>query len=68
MIANTPFALTPDQYLVPSDQYQIFGLNSTLYYAWIGDGGGLGSVNFIIGQKVLEYLVSGVSSYAGPSD
>ncbi|QRV81439.1 aspartyl protease [Ceratobasidium sp. AG-Ba] len=57
-ISNTRFTLSPDQYLVPADQYEIFGLDSTRFYAWLGDGGGLGAVNFIIGQKVLEHLYS----------
>lgn len=57
-ISNTPFTLSPDQYLVPQGQYDLFKLNSTSYYAWFSDGGGFGGVNFIIGQKVLEHLVS----------
>ncbi|KAG8742410.1 hypothetical protein FRC10_001544 [Ceratobasidium sp. 414] len=58
IVANTSFTLSPDQYLVPAEQYEPFGLDSKMFYAWIGDGGGLGGVNFIIGQKVLEYLYS----------
>jgi len=57
-ISNTPFTLSPDQYLVPQAQYDLFKLNSTSYYAWFSDGGGFGGVNFIIGQKVLEHLYS----------
>ncbi|KAG9122169.1 hypothetical protein FRC07_001565 [Ceratobasidium sp. 392] len=58
VIANRSFTFTPDQYLVPPEQYEIFGLNSSKFYAWFADGGGLGGVNFIIGQKVLEHLYS----------
>ncbi|KAF8597294.1 acid protease [Ceratobasidium sp. AG-I] len=57
-ISGTAFTLSPDQYLVPEGQYDLFGLNSTSYYAWFTDGGEFGSVNFIIGQKVLEHLYS----------
>jgi hypothetical protein len=62
-INNTPFSLAPDQYLVPKEQYALFGLNQTFYYAWLGEGGASNSVNFIIGQKVLEHFVSLLSEY-----
>ncbi|KAG8692917.1 hypothetical protein FRC08_009455, partial [Ceratobasidium sp. 394] len=58
IVANASFTLSPEQYLVPAEQYELFGLEPAKFYAWFGDGGGLGGVNFIIGQKVLEYLYS----------
>ncbi|KAG8696229.1 hypothetical protein FRC08_007299 [Ceratobasidium sp. 394] len=58
IVANSSFTLSPEQYLVPAEQYELFGLEPAKFYAWFGDGGGLGGVNFIIGQKVLEYLYS----------
>lgn len=54
---GSPFTLTPDQYLVPQDQYSEFGLSSGKYYAWINDGGSSG-VDTIIGQKFLENYYS----------
>lgn len=57
-IANTLVSLTPEQYLVPKEQYLSPGLDQTLYYAWFGDGGASNSVNFIIGHKVFEHFYS----------
>lgn len=52
-IGGTDLALTPSQYLVPTDQYSNFGISGNDFYAWISDGGD-SSVDFIIGQKFLE--------------
>ncbi|CAK7238280.1 hypothetical protein SEUCBS140593_010506 [Sporothrix eucalyptigena] len=54
---STTYTLTPSQYLVPTDQYSYYGLNSGSYYSWIGDGGSSG-VDTIIGQKFLENYYS----------
>lgn len=54
---STTYPLTPSQYLVPTAQYSVFGLQSGKYYAWINDGGTSG-VNTIIGQKFLENYYS----------
>ncbi|KAJ3497182.1 hypothetical protein NLG97_g2099 [Lecanicillium saksenae] len=56
-IGSNTYTLTPDQYLVPSAQYSVFGLTSGKYYAWINNGGSSG-VNTIIGQKFLEIYYS----------
>ncbi|KAL7933839.1 putative aspartic protease [Trichoderma chlorosporum] len=50
---STTYSLTPSQYLVPTAQYEFYGLTSGKYYAWINDGGSSG-VDVIIGQKFLE--------------
>ncbi|KAK8144511.1 hypothetical protein G3M48_005718 [Beauveria asiatica] len=62
---STTYTLTPDQYLVPKDQYaNLEGFDSSYYYAWIGDGGnGIGEFGIpvpdtIIGQKFLEHYYS----------
>jgi hypothetical protein len=54
---STTYTLTPAQYLIPSSQYQSFGVSSGKYYAWVTDGGSSG-VNTIIGQKFLENYYS----------
>lgn len=54
---STTFTLTPAQYLVPSAQYEFYGLTSGKFYAWINDGGSSG-VDTIIGQKFLENYYS----------
>jgi hypothetical protein len=58
IISGTALTLSPEQYLVPQEQYPLFGLNQTFFYAWFGDGGASGTVNFILGQKFLEHFVS----------
>ncbi|GAB1521960.1 hypothetical protein RhiTH_005059 [Rhizoctonia solani] len=58
IISGTSLTLSPDQYLVSQEQYPLFGLNQTFFYAWFGDGGASGTVNFIIGQKFLEHFYS----------
>jgi len=54
--SGAPFTLTPDQYLVPQEQYGNFGLTNGYYYSWIVDSGSddAKDVNFLIGQKFLE--------------
>ncbi len=52
-IGSTTLTFTPSQYLIPSAQYDYFNLNTSLYYAWINDGGSSG-MNTILGQKFLE--------------
>ncbi|KAM0547771.1 hypothetical protein ACHAPJ_010232 [Fusarium lateritium] len=54
---STTYTLTPAQYLVPTAQYNTWGLASGKYYAWVNDGGSSG-VNTIIGQKFLEQYYS----------
>lgn len=54
---STTYTLTPSQYLIPSDQYSYYGLDSGKYYSWISDGGSSG-VDTIIGQKFLENYYS----------
>lgn len=54
---STTYSLTPAQYLVPTAQYDNFGLSTGKYYAWVNDGGTSG-VNTIIGQKFLENYFS----------
>ncbi|KAM0258916.1 hypothetical protein ACHAQJ_003572 [Trichoderma viride] len=54
---STTYTLTPAQYLVPTAQYDFYGLSSGKFYAWINDGGSSG-VNTIIGQKFLENYYS----------
>jgi hypothetical protein len=56
-IGGTGFTLTPAQYLVPTAEYSLFGLSSSAYYSWVGDGGSSG-VDFIVGQKFLENYYS----------
>ncbi|KAM3514716.1 hypothetical protein MY11210_001687 [Beauveria gryllotalpidicola] len=56
-LGTNTYTLTPDQYLIPTSQYGIFGLSASKYYAWIANGG-TGSVNTIIGQKFLENYYS----------
>ncbi|KAG8692072.1 hypothetical protein FRC11_003911, partial [Ceratobasidium sp. 423] len=56
IISGTALTLLPDQYLVPKEQYPLFGLDQTQFYAWLSDGGASGTVNFIIGQKFLEHF------------
>ncbi|CAE6443506.1 unnamed protein product [Rhizoctonia solani] len=58
IISGAALTLSPDQYLIPQEQYSLFGLNQTFFYAWFGDGGASGTVNFIIGQKFLEHFYS----------
>ncbi|KAF8317081.1 acid protease [Clavulina sp. PMI_390] len=58
IVSGVTFPLTPNQYLVPTAQYRAFGLTAGSYYAWIGDGGPPGDVNFLLGQKFLENYYS----------
>ncbi|KAF8317951.1 acid protease [Clavulina sp. PMI_390] len=58
-IGTGAFTLTPAQYLVPTAQYDNFGLTTGKYYSWINNGGLFQAlVNFIIGQKFLENYYS----------
>ncbi|ELU36899.1 Asp domain-containing protein [Rhizoctonia solani AG-1 IA] len=43
IISGTSLTLSPDQYLVSQEQYPLFGLNQTFFYAWFGDGGASGT-------------------------
>ncbi|KAK1252236.1 hypothetical protein MKX08_003423 [Trichoderma sp. CBMAI-0020] len=54
---SSTFSLTPAQYLVPTAQYDEFGLSQGQYYAFFADGGSSG-VDTIIGQKFLENYYS----------
>ncbi|CZS91345.1 related to aspartic proteinase precursor [Rhynchosporium graminicola] len=54
---STTYTLTPDQYLLPTDQHAVFGLDPGKYYAFLHDGGTEGYTT-IIGQKFLEYYCS----------
>jgi hypothetical protein len=63
-IGGTSFTLSPAQYLVPAAQASNFGVPSSGYYSYIGDGGA-SSVNFIIGQKFLENYYSVYDSTNG---
>lgn len=63
-IGTNDYDLTPDEYLIPSDQYANIGIKDTSkYYAWVSDGGNgqgfFGPVpDAIIGQKFLERYYS----------
>ncbi|CZS88419.1 uncharacterized protein RAG0_00173 [Rhynchosporium agropyri] len=54
---STTYTLTPDQYLLPTDQHAVFGLDPGKYYAFLHDGG-TEEYTTIIGQKFLEYYYS----------
>ncbi|KAF7980973.1 hypothetical protein HWV62_35772 [Athelia sp. TMB] len=56
-IGGKDFDLTPDQYLVPTAQYDNLGLSGSASYSYIGDGGSK-DVDFTIGQKFLENYYS----------
>jgi len=54
------FSLTPNQWLIPGEDYGGLGLPTNKFYAWINDGGPVSStgISFIIGQKFLENYYS----------
>ncbi|CZT12017.1 related to rhizopuspepsin-2 precursor [Rhynchosporium graminicola] len=54
---STTYELTPDQYLIPAEQYPLFGIPKGKYYAWIQDGGHSRD-SALIGQKFLEFYYS----------
>ncbi|KAF8706898.1 peptidase A1 family, partial [Rhizoctonia solani] len=57
IISGTSLALSPDQYLVSQEQYPLFGLNQTFFYAWFGDGGASGTMNTRIQSQDAQYSV-----------
>lgn len=58
-LGTTTYTLTPDQYLVPAQQYYAYGLSSLAYYAFISDSGKTTApVTTILGQKFLEQFYS----------
>ncbi|EJD50710.1 acid protease [Auricularia subglabra TFB-10046 SS5] len=52
-IGGKTFELTPDQYLVPEDQYHVWNLPSGVYWSFISTAG---PENFYIGQKFIEHI------------
>lgn len=52
-IGGTLFELTPEQYLVPEDQYHIWNLPTGVYWSFISTAG---PENFYIGQKFIEHI------------
>ncbi|KZW02349.1 acid protease [Exidia glandulosa HHB12029] len=52
-IGGTSFELTPEQYLVPEDQYHVWNLPEGVYWSFIGTAG---PTSFFIGQKFIENI------------
>ncbi|KAF8933706.1 family A1 protease [Dissophora ornata] len=57
-IGGKPFTLTPQQYIVPQNQYKVWGLSGSVHYTYFSTLGFDSSLDAIIGQKFLENFYS----------
>ncbi|KAF9340809.1 hypothetical protein BGX26_008867 [Mortierella sp. AD094] len=57
-IGGKPFSLTPQQYVIPQNQYSNWGLTKGVHYTYLSTLGFEAGLDAIIGQKFLENYYS----------